>query len=535
MPILSNFKKLNVKVCLWNIHYICPMDAKKTILMILDGWGIGIKPSSDAIATAETPVMDDLMKSYPNSTLLTFGEDVGLPLGQMGNSEVGHMNIGAGRVIFQDLARINKDIREGKVADQAEIIALSEYCKSNHKPLHILVLVSDGGVHSHIDHLEAFVHILTGSGIKEGYIHAFTDGRDTSPTSGIDFIKKVIDFSGETSFKLASLIGRYYAMDRDHRWERVKKAYDLLVRGIGNRTSNPLDFIQNNYDRDITDEFLEPWMSGNLREGGLPTINEDDAVLFLNFRTDRPRQLTEVLTQHAIPDFDMVPLRLYFTAMAKYDEAFQNIHVIYTKDNLGWTLGEAISHAHKTQLRVAETEKYPHVTFFFSGGREDPFEGERRALVPSPKVATYDLQPEMSAQGVKNAVLFALEDDRPDFICVNFANTDMVGHTGDFDAAMKAAVTVDQCVGEIIEKAIALDYRLLILADHGNSDYMINEDGSPNTAHTMNLVPCILVAGDAGDFSLKNGRLADIAPSILYSMGIHQPIIMKGENLIQST
>lgn len=503
--------------------------------MILDGWGLGIKPASDAIAAANTPVMDQLWNTYPHSTLLTFGEDVGLPVGQMGNSEVGHMNIGAGRVIFQDLARINKDIREGKVVDQPEVIALTNYCRQNNKPLHILVLASDGGVHSHIDHLDAFVHILTGMGVKEGYIHAFTDGRDTSPTSGIDFIQQVINFSQNTSFRLASLIGRYYAMDRDHRWERIKKAYDLLVNGIGNNVPDPIAFIQNNYDRDITDEFLEPWMAGNIRNGGLPVIRSGDAVLFLNFRTDRPRQLTEVLTQHEYPDFNMKPLDLYFTAMAKYDETFQNINVIYTKDNLGSTLGETISAAHKTQLRVAETEKYPHVTFFFSGGREDVFEGENRALVPSPKVATYDLQPEMSAQGIKNAVLFAIEGDQPDFICVNFANTDMVGHTGVFEAAMKAAATVDSCVGEITNKAMELDYRVLIIADHGNSDYMINEDGSPNTAHTMNLVPCILVGRDAHDFTLKNGRLADVAPTILSSMGIPQPIVMSGENLIQST
>lgn len=508
------------------------MDSKKTILVILDGWGLGPLRSSDAIANAETPNVDYLWNAYPHSTLITYGEDVGLPEGQMGNSEVGHMNIGAGRVIFQELARINKEIRENKVILQPEVIALANYCKENNKPLHLLTLASDGGVHSHINHLNAFSHVLADLGVQEGYIHAFTDGRDTGPTSGKEFIREVIEFSKDTPFTLASMIGRYYAMDRDHRWERVKKAYDLLVNGHGNSQQDPLAFIQNNYDREITDEFLEPWINEGIRNGSSPTIKQGDAVLFLNFRTDRPRQLTEVLTQRALEDFDMKPLNLYYTTMSQYDETFENIHVIYLKDNLGSTLGQTIADAGKTQLRVAETEKYPHVTFFFSGGREEPFENESRALVQSPKVATYDLQPEMSALGVKNAVLYALDDSKPDFICVNFANTDMVGHTGDFNAAMIAANTVDGCVGELVEKALEMDYRIIIIADHGNSDYMINEDGSPNTAHTMNPVPCILVGNDVKDKFLRNGKLADVAPTILYSMGIHQPTIMSGENLI---
>lgn len=514
------------------IPYFYRMNAKKTILIILDGWGFGPVRSGDAIAMADTPNFDYLWNNYPHSTLVTFGEDVGLPEGQMGNSEVGHMNIGAGRVVYQELARINMEIREGLVAKQPEVIALVDYCRQNNKPLHILSLASDGGVHAHINHLNAFTHILTEMGIAEGYIHAFTDGRDTSPTSGKGFVEDILRFSADTSFRLASLIGRYYAMDRDHRWERVKKAYDLLVHGEGASHIDPLAFIEESYSRDITDEFLEPWIAAGIRHGHDPVIQDGDAVLFLNFRTDRPRQITEVLTQRALEDFGMKPLQLYYTTMTRYDETFDNIHAIYEKDNLSQTLGETVADAGLTQLRVAETEKYPHVTFFFSGGREEPFAGESRALIQSPKVATYDLQPEMSAIGVCNAVLHALNESRPDFICVNFANTDMVGHTGVFEAAMIAAATVDGCLGQIVEAALELDYRLLIIADHGNSDYMINEDGSPNTAHTMNPVPCILVGNDVQGRSLKNGRLADVAPTILYSEGISRPAIMTGENLI---
>lgn len=508
------------------------MKGKKTILTILDGWGLGPVRSSDAIYNANTPVFEKIWNKYPHSTLITYGEDVGLPEGQMGNSEVGHMNIGAGRVVYQELARINKEIREGLVATHAEIKALVQYCQQNNKPLHILALASDGGVHSHINHLDAFTHILTDMGIREGYVHAFTDGRDTSPNSGKGFIRDIIRFTADTSFRLASIIGRYYAMDRDKRWERVQKAYDLLVKGVATTGTDAETFIQNSYNQGITDEFLEPWMAAGIRHGNNPVIEEDDAVLFLNFRTDRPRQLTQVLTQESIEAFGMHPLNLYYSTMTRYDESFQGIRVIYEKDNINQTLGEVVSQSGLIQLRVAETEKYPHVTFFFSGGREEPFSGERRALVASPKVATYDLMPEMSARGVCDAVLNSMKEYQPDFICVNFANTDMVGHTGVFEAAKKAAETVDHCLGEIIHLGLEMDYRIIVIADHGNSDYMINEDGSPNTAHTMNPVPCIFVGNDTTDLHLSDGRLADIAPTVLYSMGITKPDTMTGRNLI---
>ena len=509
------------------------MNAKKTILTILDGWGLGKVKSSDAIYNADTPIFDKLWADFPHTTLITYGEDVGLPEGQMGNSEVGHMNIGAGRVVYQELARINKELREGLFASQPEVKAMVDYCRQNTKPLHILVLASNGGVHSHIDHLEAATHVLSEMGIKEGYIHAFTDGRDTGPNTGKGFIEDIIQFTADTHFKLASMIGRYYAMDRDKRWERVFKAYDLLVNGVGNTKEDAITFIANSYHQGITDEFLEPWMSPHIRDGNLPTIQKGDAVLFLNFRTDRPRQLTEVLTQHDHLDFNMHVIPLHFTTMTRYDESFHNIHVIYEKDNLNQTLGEVISNQGLIQLRVAETEKYPHVTFFFSGGREEPFDGESRSMVDSPKVATYDLMPEMSAHGVCEAVLNSMDDIHPDFICVNFANTDMVGHTGVFDAAKKAAEVVDSCLGDIFMKAMEMDYRLIVIADHGNSDYMINADGSPNTAHTMNPVPCIFVGTDTADLNLQPGRLADVAPTILASMGIQQPEIMTGKNLIK--
>jgi len=508
------------------------MVGKKAILMILDGWGIGQTPPSDAILAANTPVMDGLMRDFPNSTLITFGEDVGLPEGQMGNSEVGHMNIGAGRVVYQELARINKAFREHTIEELPEMFALIDYCKTQNKPLHLICLASDGGVHAHINHLAGLVEIFNAYGVRQGYIHAILDGRDTSPTSGINHVRHIQEFTAGTTFSLATVVGRYYAMDRDKRWERVKKAYDLMVHGVGEKSLPVLEFIQREYDRNITDEFMEPWINAGIRDGADPVILPDDAVFFVNFRTDRPRELTQVLTQMPVEEFGMKPMALYFVTMTNYDHTYRNIHVMYNKEDLKNTFGEYISGLGKTQVRIAETEKYPHVTFFFSGGREAPFLNETRFMAPSPKVATYDLLPEMSADEVKQSVLDSINTDAPDFICVNFANTDMVGHTGVFSAAVKAAEKVDQCVGEIITAALALDYRIIILADHGNSDYMINEDGSPNTAHTKNPVPCILVGNDTKNLHMNFGRLADIAPTLLAMMDLSQPAEMDGKNLI---
>lgn len=497
--------------------------------MILDGWGIGRVPAADAIAQAKTPVMDRLWQQYPHSTLITYGEDVGLPEGQMGNSEVGHMNIGAGRVVYQELARINKEIKEHKIEKNPAILEMIAYCKEHDKPLHLIGLISDGGVHSHISHSNAILKMLSAKGVR-GYIHAFTDGRDTGPTSGYGFMEQLIQSTAGTSFTLASIIGRYYAMDRDHRWDRVKRAYDLLVHGKGTSSDDPLGFVKSQYENEITDEFLTGWLSADIAEES--RIKEGDAVFFVNFRTDRPRQLTEALVRSAIEDYGMTPLHLDFTTMTSYDEHYANIRVVYRKEALTNTLGDEISRHGLTQLRVAETEKYPHVTFFFSGGREAMLPGERRILMPSPKVRTYDLQPEMSAADVKQCVLDAVKGDQQDFICVNFANTDMVGHTGVFEAAMRAAETIDNCVGEICSAALAADYRVLILADHGNSDFMINADGTPNTAHTMNPVPCILVGGDVAGLRLHDGRLCDVAPTVLKLLGQNQPPEMTGTSLI---
>lgn len=503
------------------------MEGKKAILMILDGWGIGQYPAADAIRAANTPAMDKLMLDYPHSTLITYGEDVGLPEGQMGNSEVGHMNIGAGRVVYQELARINKAFRDKSIDHNPAITSLIQYCKQNNKPVHILGLASDGGVHSHMNHILGMVDILDQAGVS-GYIHAFTDGRDTDPVSGKSYINQLNNHLIQTGFSLASLIGRYYAMDRDKRWERIFVAYDLLVNGVGDETIDALQYIKNSYQNGITDEFLTGWIAPNK-----PVIKPDDAVLFINFRTDRPRELTYVLSQENLPEFHMHTLPLYFVTMTKYDETFKHLHIVFEKDELKNTFGEWISGQGKTQLRVAETEKYPHVTFFFSGGREQPFTGEERFLAPSPKVATYDLKPEMSAIEVKTAVINAINGTCPDFVCVNFANTDMVGHTGIFKAAVTAAETVDNCVAEIITAALNKDYRLLIIADHGNSDYMINADGTPNTAHTMNPVPCILVGNDVKNYQLENGKLADIAPTLAAMMGIQLPEEMDGKCLIK--
>ncbi len=507
---------------------------ERAFLLILDGWGLGQKPEADAIRQADTPFMDNLMSLYPHSTLTTFGEDVGLPEGQMGNSEVGHLNIGAGRIVWQELARINRAIREKELNRNPVLLAALDYAKKQGKTVHFLGLVSDGGVHSHIEHLKALCDIAVEQGCTNTCVHAFTDGRDCDPKSGAGFLEDLLQHLQNKPVRVASVIGRYYAMDRDKRWERVKLAYDLLVNGLGQTVGDIPAAIRQSYAEGVTDEFLKPMVAITEEHPQPATIQPGDVVICFNFRTDRLRQLTQVLTQEDMPDAGMHTLPLHYVTMARYSDHFKNIGVIYEKDDVVMTLGEVISLRGKTQVRIAETEKYPHVTFFFSGGREDAFEGERRLMIPSPKVATYDLQPEMSAFGITEAIMQDIQDNTPDFICLNFANTDMVGHTGVFSAAMKAAETVDQCVSQIIPRALAHNYACIIIADHGNSDYMINEDGTPNTAHTKNPVPCILVSKTLGDtVRLRNGRLADVAPTLLDLLGIPQPEVMTGKSLIE--
>jgi 2,3-bisphosphoglycerate-independent phosphoglycerate mutase len=506
------------------------VKTNRVMLVILDGWGKGQKPSSDAIAQADTPVMDELLKSCPNSELITFGEEVGLPEGQMGNSEVGHLNIGAGRVVYQELARINKSIRNGELQRHPVLLEAFQYAKTNNKAVHFIGLLSDGGVHSHTSHLRALCDATQQQGLDRVFVHAFMDGRDTDPKSGLNYLKNLTQSIDNQRVRLASIIGRYYVMDRDKRWERVKLAYDLLVHGIGEKTRNPMGEVQQSYEAGVTDEFLKPIVCVDEDDQPITTIQEDDVVICFNFRTDRPREITTVLTQKDMPDFGMVKRKLYYVTMTRYDESFQNIHVIFEKDNLNNTLGEVLANAGLTQVRIAETEKYPHVTFFFSGGREAPFDGERRLMVPSPKVATYDLQPEMSAFEITDTIIADIESHQPNFICLNYANSDMVGHTGDFKAAMRAAETVDDCLGRLLDCGKKYGYDAIIIADHGNSDYMVNEDGTPNTAHTMNPVPCVYVGG-AGS-KIANGKLADIAPTILGLLGIDLPSEMDGENLL---
>ncbi len=520
------------------------LNYKKTLLLILDGWGLGEVPQSDAIRAANTPFMDGLYQKYPNSKLTTFGYDVGLPEGQMGNSEVGHTNIGAGRVVYQELARINKAIDDDVLKDNETLKKVIEYSKKNAQPLHLLGLVSNGGVHSHINHLKALVDIIEKAGVEKCFIHAFTDGRDCDPQSGADFMDDLQVFLQGKRTKIASLIGRYYAMDRDKRWERVQKAYDLLVHGAApitegidyNCTHDFGKYLRDCYAQGITDEFA-PGVVGMDTDGPpMTTLKDNDAVLFFNFRTDRPRELTETLINAVLPNENYInqPKNLFFATMTRYDESFKNVHILYEKDDISLTLGEVLANAGKTQIRIAETEKYPHVTFFFNGGREQPFEGESRIMVPSPKVATYDLQPEMSAQGITEAIMEALKTQSPDFVCLNYANTDMVGHTGVWAAAKIAAETVDNCLAQLVPAALSQDYAMLIIADHGNSDFLINADGSPNTAHTVNPVPCIFVANNAENnkaISLKNGKLADLAPTLLQLMGIEIPNEMTGDVL----
>lgn len=498
--------------------------------MILDGWGKSPDPKVSAIDNANVPFINSLYTKYPNAQLRTDGLNVGLPEGQMGNSEVGHMNLGAGRIVYQDLAKINLAVENKTFNKEKAISDAFQYAKEYKKPVHFLGLVSDGGVHSHINHLKGLVDAAYDAGLEKVFIHAFTDGRDVDPKSGVGFIGDIVDHIKGTSVKLATVIGRYYAMDRDKRWERVKQAYDLLVLGTGTHSKDVLKSIEDNYAQNITDEFLSPIVMTNDKDEPVATIKEGDVVIFFNFRTDRGRQLTEVLSQKDHLDFNMHKMNLYYVTMTNYDDTFNNIYRIFDKDNLNETLGEVLERNNKKQIRIAETEKYPHVTFFFSGGREEPFEGETRILRNSPKVATYDLQPEMSAFELKNALIPELKKGEVDFVCLNFANGDMVGHTGIMAAAIKACEAVDACVKEVVETALENNYTTIIIADHGNCETMINPDGSPNTAHTTNPVPIILV-----DKELKNihdGILGDIAPTILELMGIEKPAVMTRKSLL---
>jgi 2,3-bisphosphoglycerate-independent phosphoglycerate mutase len=503
---------------------------KKVILMILDGWGKSPDPKVSAIDHANTPFIDSLYTKYPNASLRTDGLHVGLPEGQMGNSEVGHMNLGAGRIVYQDLAKINLAVKNNTFSLEPVLIAAFDYAKTNKKPIHFLGLLSDGGVHSHINHLKGLISAAEASGVEESYIHAFTDGRDVDPKSGYGFITELEDFIANKPAKLATVTGRYYAMDRDKRWERIKLAYNGLVNGIGETSKNALKSIHKSYNNHITDEFIKPIVMVDENNQPLAKIKEDDVVIFFNFRTDRGRQLTEALTQQDFHEQNMHKLNLYYVTMTNYDETFKNTHVVYKKDNLTDTLGEVLEKHNKTQIRIAETEKYPHVTFFFSGGRETVFNGETRILRHSPKVATYDLKPEMSAFELTDALIHELNKGEVDFVCLNFANGDMVGHTGVMEAAIKACEAVDTCVKNVVTTALENNYTTILIADHGNCETMINPDGSPNTAHTTNPVPIILIDKDL--LTIKDGVLGDISPTILKLMGIEQPKKMTQHSLV---
>ncbi|MCX6291134.1 MAG: 2,3-bisphosphoglycerate-independent phosphoglycerate mutase [Bacteroidetes bacterium] len=506
------------------------MTNKKVVIIIMDGWGKGPQTAANAIFKAHTPFVDQLFKNHPNSELLTSGENVGLPDGQMGNSEVGHLNIGAGRIVYQDLVKINLAVKDGSLHANPVIKETFSYAKINRKKVHLIGLVSDGGVHSHIRHLKALCDIAKECSLEDVFIHAFTDGRDTDPKSGIGFIRELEDHLKTSTGKIASVVGRYYAMDRDKRWERVKLAYDLLVHGTGTKTKNISEAIQQSYDDGVTDEFIKPVVAVDDHDKPVAILEEGDVVLCFNFRTDRCREITHVLTQTDMPEQHMHKLTLHYVTMTNYDDTFQNVEVVFEKDNLAMTLGEVLAKAGKKQIRIAETEKYPHVTFFFSGGREKPFDGEKRILIPSPKVATYDLQPEMSAAAVTDAIVVELEKSETDFVCLNYANADMVGHTGDFNAVIKAVETVDACVKRVVETGMKNGYSFLITADHGNADFMINEDGTPNTAHTTNPVPLFLIDNDYKKIS--NGKLCDLAPTVIKMMGMTVPKDMTGEILV---
>ena len=503
---------------------------KKVILMILDGWGKSPDPKVSAIDNANVPFINSLYTQYPSAQLRTDGLNVGLPEGQMGNSEVGHMNLGAGRIVYQDLAKINLAVANKTLAKEQVLIDAFNYAKTNDKKVHFLGLVSDGGVHSHTSHLRGLIDASQEYGLNKVFIHAFTDGRDVDPKSGKKYLQDLQDYIAPTPVKIASVIGRYYAMDRDKRWERVKLAYDLVVHGTGTATNDIVSSIATSYGNDMTDEFIQPLVAVDANGEPLAVIQEDDVVIFFNFRTDRGRELTEALSQQDFHEQNMHKLNLYYVTLTNYDETYQNVKVVYNKDNITETLGEVLEKANKKQIRIAETEKYPHVTFFFSGGRETPFEGESRILRNSPKVATYDLQPEMSAYELKDALVPELNKGEVDFVCLNFANGDMVGHTGIMEAAIKACEAVDVCVKEVVEAALANDYTTIIIADHGNCETMINPDGSPNTAHTTNPVPIILVDKDLK--KINDGVLGDIAPTILELMGVAQPAAMTSHSLL---
>lgn len=500
---------------------------RKVILLIMDGWGLGKVPASDAIKNANTPFVTSLYTKYPNTTLITCGEAVGLPEGQMGNSEVGHLNLGAGRVVYQELQRINVAIREGEFQNNKVLLQSIRYAKDNDKPLHLLGLVSNGGVHSHINHLKALLDVCKTEGLKDVFIHAFTDGRDTDPKSGLGFITELEAYLQTSVGKIATVNGRYYAMDRDNRWERIKLAYDAMVRGEGQKSKSAIEAIITSYQKNITDEFIKPTVI--TKEDGTPVaiIQDGDAALCFNFRTDRCREITKALTQMAFPQQDMQPLQLHYTTMTEYDATYKDVHVIFETDNLNNTLGEVMEQNGLKQIRIAETEKYPHVTFFFSGGREKPFEGEQRIMASSPKVATYDLQPDMSAAEVTDDIVAEIKLGEASFICLNYANADMVGHTGVWKAVIKAVETVDSCVERVVTAALQNGYTVFLTADHGNADYMINADGTPNTAHTLNLVPLFIIDKEWKG-SLLAGKLGDIAPTILKLMGLPIPKEMTG-------
>ncbi|GAA3564404.1 2,3-bisphosphoglycerate-independent phosphoglycerate mutase [Snuella lapsa] len=503
---------------------------KKVILMILDGWGNSPDPKVSAIDHANTPFIDSLYQKYPYATLRTDGLHVGLPEGQMGNSEVGHMNLGAGRIVYQDLVKVNLAVKNKTLNNEAVLVDAFNYAKENNKDVHFLGLLSDGGVHSHINHLLGLIDAANDFGLKNTFVHAFTDGRDVDPKSGFGFITELEEHIGATNTKLATVTGRYYAMDRDKRWERIKLAYDAIVNGIGAKTTNATESIQDSYDNDITDEFIKPIIMTDASGTPVAQVKDGDVVIFFNFRTDRGRELTEALSQKDFHEQNMHKLDLHYVTLTNYDDTYKGINVIFNKENLTETLGEVLEKHNKKQIRIAETEKYPHVTFFFSGGREEPFEGENRILRNSPKVATYDLQPEMSAYELRDALVPELESEEVDFVCLNFANGDMVGHTGVMEAAIKACEAVDACVKDVVTTALNHGYTTLLIADHGNCETMINPDGTPNTAHTTNPVPVVLIDNELTQ--IKDGILGDMAPTILKLMGVEQPEAMTQHSLV---